>query len=185
MPRCNTQSRNLKFSTPTGLVRLPEGFISSWIATVRQQLPEMQVSDLTPGVGREEYDIDLTDGGGSGGVRLTAGRYTGSAQQYADDSLWVTGDCEPPYRKVLADGTLIQLHAMHVFEPFQSLVQTMFVYRPDGLVLQLDLTNYSSKDRRPDGKQGGYWERTGPGRPNLPLTDEQFARLGPAIAGVA
>ncbi|HUQ54400.1 hypothetical protein [Lentzea sp.] len=185
LPQCNPRSRKLKFSVPTGLLRVSDNVVSSWIAAVRQQLPEKQVAELTPGVGREEYDFDVTDSGGTGSIRITAGRFTGPALQYADDSVWVTGDCEPPYRTVLADGTLIQLHSVHPFEPFQTLVQTMFVYRPDGLLIQLDLMNFGSPDKRPDPVQQNFWERTGAGRPDLPLTEEQFARLGPAVAAVA
>ncbi|SDP76820.1 hypothetical protein [Lentzea jiangxiensis] len=185
LPQCNPRSRNLKFSVPTGLLKVSDNVVSSWIAAVRQQLPEKQVAELTPGVGREEYDFDVTDSGGTGSIRITAGRFTGPALQYADDNVWGSGDCEPPYRTVLADGTLIQLHSVHPFEPFQTLVQTMFVYRPDGLVIQLDLMNFGSKDKRPDPVSQSSWERIGAGRPDLPLTEEQFARLGPAIAGVA
>jgi hypothetical protein len=165
---------------------LRDEFVTRWIGTVREQLPEMQVSNLLPGVGKKEYLVDLTDSGGSGSVQLTVGRSSISTtpQQAADDMLWVTGDCEPPYRTVLADGTIIQLHSVRAADPFQSLAQEMVVYRPDRLILQLSMHNYGSKDMRAN-PQARSWERIGPGRPTLPLTEEQFSRLGPAIAGVA
>ncbi|NKE55741.1 hypothetical protein FXN61_02455 [Lentzea sp. PSKA42] len=184
MPRCNIQARKLALATPIGNERLPDDFVAKWIDTVRRQVPEVQVSALSPGVGRAEYAVDLADGGGTGSVRLTAGRFAGSATVYADDSLWTFGNCAPPYRTVLPDGTVIQLHDVRAAEPFQTLLQVMEVYRPDGLLLQLELANYGSKDLRPAAQQG-YWERIGPGRLTPPLSEEQFARLGPAIAGEA
>lgn len=185
LPRCNMRQGKLRLATPLGAERLPDAFLTKWVASVRQQLPEMRVSDVTPGLGTPRYQLDLTDLRGTGSVELTAGRFTGTPQQYADDKLWETGDCEPPYRDVLRDGTIVQLHSVHVFEPFQTLQQVMSVYRPDGLMYQLSLSNYGSKDSRPDPKQPGVWERIGAGRPTLPLTDEQFSRLGPTIAGLA
>jgi hypothetical protein len=185
LPRCDMQPRKLQESISIGSEELPAEFIDKWIGTVRQQLPGVQVGTLSPRIGHPTYEVDLTDQGGTGSVSLSAGRFTGPAVQYADDSLWFTGDCEPPYRQVLPDGTIVQLHGMHVFEPFQTLEQVMTVFRPDGRAFRLVQHNYGSKDMRPDPKQAGVWERIGAGRPNLPLSEEQFARLGPAIAGVA
>lgn len=185
LPECDMRPGKLALSTTIGTERLPDAFLTKWVASVRQQLPEMRVSELTPGLGNPAYQVDLTDLRGTGSVQLTAGRFTGTPQEYADDSLWETGDCEPPYRTVLRDGTIVQLHSVHAFEPFQSLVQVMNVYRADGLVYQLRLTNSGSPDVRPDPKQPTSWERIGAGRPTLPLSDEQFSRLGPTIAGLA
>ncbi|GGN00364.1 hypothetical protein GCM10011609_43390 [Lentzea pudingi] len=187
MPQCNIGDRKRAMKVPTGAVKPNDEFVQKWVGTVRQQLPEVRVSDLLPRLERspwKESGVDLTDAGGTGSVWLTLGRFAGTPLEYADDNLWTSGDCEPPYRTTLPDGTIIQLHSVRAAEPFQTLLQVMEVFRPDGLLLHLQLANYGSKDMRP-AAQEGYWERSGPGRANLPLSEEQFSRLGPAIAGVA
>ncbi|SDK63097.1 hypothetical protein SAMN04488074_106264 [Lentzea albidocapillata subsp. violacea] len=187
MPRCSIGQPKWAMKVYLGSVQLDDGFVQKWIGTVREQLPEVRVSELSPRSDKSaflEYAVDLTDSGGTGSVRLVAGRFAGTPLEYADDNLWTSGDCDPPYRTTLPDGTIVQLHSVRAAEPFQTLLQVMEVFRPDGLMLRLELANYGSKDLRP-AAQEGYWERIGPGRVNLPLTEEQFSRLGPAIAGVA
>lgn len=187
MPRCDIGQRKWAMKVPLGSVKANPEFVQRWAGIVRERLPELRVSDLSPSLDKSpwfEYAVDLTDSGGTGSVRLTVGRFAGTPLEYADDNLWTSGDCQPPYRTTLPDGTIVQLHSVRAAEPFQTLLQVMEVFRPDGLMLQMELANYGSKDLRP-AAQEGYWERTGPGRANLPLTDEQFSRLGPAIAGVA
>ncbi|MDX8049512.1 hypothetical protein SK571_08995 [Lentzea sp. BCCO 10_0798] len=187
MPRCNIGQRKWAMKVPVGGVKPTDEFVQKWIGTVRAQLPEMRVSDLSPRLDKApalDYSVDLTDAGGTGSVRLSLGRFAGTPLEYADDNLWTSGDCAPPYRTTLPDGTIVQLHSVRAAEPFQTLLQVMEVFRPDGLMLQLDLANYGSADLRP-AAQEGYWERTGAGRATMPLTDEQFSRLGPAIAEVA
>ncbi|MFJ5987706.1 hypothetical protein [Lentzea sp. NPDC092896] len=187
MPRCDIKQRKWAMKVHAGSLTLNDEYVRKWIGTVREQLPEVEVSELSPRLDKSsylEYAVDLTDSGGTGSVRLTAGRFAGTPLEYADDNIWTSGDCVPPYRTTLPDGTILQLHSVRAAEPFQTLLQVMEVFRPDGLMLQLELANYGSKDMRP-AAQEGYWERTGPGRANLPLTEEQFSRLGPAIAEVA
>ncbi|MET9227006.1 hypothetical protein [Lentzea sp. NPDC003310] len=187
MPRCDIAQRKWAMKVPVGSLQLNDEYVQKWIGTVRERLPELQVSDLAPKLDGERYlenAVDLSDSGGVGSVRLAAGRFEGTPLQYADDNIWTSGDCQPPYRTTLPDGTIVQLHGVRAAEPFQTLLQIMEVFRPDGLMLQLELTNYSSKDLLPS-KEGSFWERVGAGRATLPLTEEQFSRLGPAIAGVA
>jgi hypothetical protein len=188
LPKCVVQMPKLTPKQQAGTVTVNREFVQKWAGTVRAQLPEMKVSDLrsTELEGTYEYAVELTDGGGTGGVKLTVGRFAGiTPQQLADDDLWATGDCEPPYRKVLEDGTVIQLHGVRASEPFRSLGQVMSVFRPDGTQLKLEQRNWSGLDLRVIPGLGGQTERVGPGRATLPLTDEQFSRLGPAIAEVA
>lgn len=155
--------------------------VDSWIDLVRRTLPEVTIS---PGNSSEyAIEFDVTDSGGTGGIRILAGRPTGTPQGNADDGLWA-GDCEPARRLSRADGTIMQLHSVRPVEPFLTLKQVLQVYRKDGLYVQLELLNFGSPDMAPAPDQPG-WVRTGPGRANLPLTEEQFARLGPAIAEVA
>ena len=79
----------------------------------------------------------------------------------------------------------MQLHSVRPVEPFQSLVQVLKVYRKDGLYVQLELLNFGSPGRGSRPEQPGPGYAPAPGRANLPLTEEQFARLGPAVAAVA
>lgn len=187
MPRCDIGQRKWAMKVHVGSVKLNDEYVQKWIGTVRARLPEMRVSELSPTLDRStylEYAVDLTDSGGTGSVRLTAGRFAGTPLEYADDNIWTSGDCQPPYRTTLTDGTIVQLHSVRAAEPFQTLLQVMEVFRPDGLMLQLEQVNYGSKDLRPSAQEG-FWERSGPGRATLPLSDEQFSRLGPAIAELA
>lgn len=154
--------------------------VDGWIELVRRALPEVTIA---PGNSSEyAIELDVTDSGGTGGIRILAGRPTGTPQSNADDGLWA-GDCEPARRLTRADGTIMQLHGVRPVESL-TLKQVLKVYRKDGLYVQLELLNFGSPDLAPDPDQPG-WVRTGPGRANLPLTEEQFARLGPIIAEVA
>jgi hypothetical protein len=50
-------------------------------------------------------------------------------------------------------------------------------------LIQIELRNFGSPDRVADDPQNpGATRRTGAGRPTLPLSDEQFSRLGPIFA---
>ncbi|NGY61733.1 hypothetical protein G7043_22655 [Lentzea sp. NEAU-D13] len=155
--------------------------VDAWLDLVRRALPEMTIA---PGHSNEfAIEFDVTDSGGTGGIRILAGRPIGTPQSNADDGLWA-GDCEPARRLTRADGTIMQLHGVRPVEPFLTLKQVLQVYRKDGLYVQLELLNFGTPDLAPAPDQPGFI-RTGPGRANLPLTEEQFARLGPIIAEVA
>ncbi|MET9627463.1 hypothetical protein ABZX92_08360 [Lentzea sp. NPDC006480] len=185
LPRCVAEEPKIRIMSPG--VPQSADFLGKWEESVRRTLPEMQVGERQNYAfgSYHRYSIDLTDEDGAGSVMLMVGRFEGSPQVFADNLLWTTGDCEPPYRKVLPDGTVVQLHGVHPSEPFQSLTQFMYVFRPDGVVFSLELRNWSSKDVRVVAVDVGDLERVGPGRATMPLTEEQFSRLGPAIAGVA
>jgi hypothetical protein len=160
-------------------------FVSALLELVPRELPEKTIGTVpgnsTPGA----VQFDVTDSEGTGSIRISGSSFKGTPQAYADKRLWETGDCEPARRLTAGDGTVMQLHSVRPFEPFQSLVQVLSVYRKDGLLVQLELRNFGSPDMTPDPKQPGSLQRTGAGRATLPLTEEQFARLGPAVAAVA
>lgn len=153
--------------------------VDSWIDLMRRALPEVTIA---PGNSNEfAIEVDVTDAGGTGGIRILAARPIGTPLSNADDGLWATGDCEPARRLSRADGTIMQLHSVRPVEPFLTLKQVLKVYRKDGLYVQLELLNFGTPDMAPASDQPGR-VRTGPGRANLPLTEEQFARLGPIFA---
>ena len=176
IPLCNAKDAKNGFGLSAE--PLSAKSVDAWMDLVRRALPEVTIA---PGHSNEfAIEFDVTDSGGTGGIRILAGRPTGTPQSNADDGLWA-GDCEPARRLIRADGTIMQLHSVRPVEPFLTLKQVLKVYRKDGLYVQLELLNFGSPDLAPAPDQPG-WIRTGPGRANLPLTEEQFSRLGPAIA---
>ncbi|GAA3620144.1 hypothetical protein GCM10022267_02850 [Lentzea roselyniae] len=183
IPLCNSREPIEVFGL--GTEELSAKSVDGLIDVVRRELPEMTISNAPGNSIRDAIEFDVTDSGGTGSISISAGRFAGTPQFHADDMLWATGDCEPARRLSSADGTVMQLHSVRPYEPFQSLKQVLEVFRKDGLFVRVELRNYGSPDVRPDPKQPGSWERFGAGRATLPLTEEQFARLGPAIAGVA
>jgi hypothetical protein len=175
--------------TPTqpialGTQALSAEFVPKLIDLVRRELPEVTVDNAPGNSVADAIELDVADAGGTGSIRIAAGRFTGTPLWHADDALWATGDCKPARRLYGADGLVVQLHSVRPYEPFQSLVQVLEVFRKDGLLLRLELRNFGSPDMNPDPNQPGVLHRTGAGRPTLPLTEEQFSRLGPAIAEV-
>lgn len=127
------------------------------------------------------YLADVSDERGTGSVIVFAGRYTGTPLAAADAGVWETGDCNPPYRRVLANGTIVQLHEVHIYGPFQLIAQRMVVYRPDGLMLKFELRNFGTPDLRRSASRA-EWEFVGTSRETLPMTQQQFAALGLTVA---
>ncbi|WP_112275999.1 hypothetical protein [Lentzea terrae] len=183
IPLCNSKEPLEVWGLGTDV--LSAKTVDALIDLVRRELPEVTVSNAPGSSIKDAIEFDLTDSGGTGSLSISAGRFPGTPQWHADDGLWATGDCEPARRLTLANGTVMQLHNIRPYEPFQSLKQVLEIYRKDGLFVRLELRNYGSPDVRPDPNQPGVLQRTGAGRATLPLSEEQFTRLGPAIAGVA
>jgi hypothetical protein len=129
------------------------------------------------------YTADLSDAEGTGSVVLTFGRFTGTPLSAADDQAYDTGNCQPPKRHVLPDGTVLQLYDAAPSDPFASLTRTLRIYLPDGQLHSLTARNYGSPDFTTNREDPGHPHRTGPGRPTLPLTEAQFAELALALVG--
>lgn len=183
IPMCNSKEPLQVWGL--GTEDLSAKAVDGLIDLVRRELPEMTISNAPGNSIKDAIEFDVTDSGGTGSISISAGRFPDSPQWHADDTLWSTGDCEPAKRLSRADGTVMQLHNVRPYEPFQTLKQVLEVFRKDGLYLRLELRNFGSPDLRPDPNQPGSRERVGAGRATLPLTEEQFARLGPAIAELA
>lgn len=122
-----------------------------------------------------DLEVDVGDGNGTGSVRLTTGTFSGQPLEAADRQAFERQNCQPPKREVRPDGTVLQLSAMLPSEPFQSLTQALMIYRPGGKRVVVTVQNWSSADVKLD-KRGSY-DRTGAGRPTLPLTELQLAQL--------
>ncbi|MFC3899198.1 hypothetical protein ACFOWZ_47700 [Lentzea rhizosphaerae] len=116
------------------------------------------------------YDFDVVDERGTGSVRLSAGTFSGTPSEAADEAVWANGSCEPPRRAEARDGTVYQLYDLRWESPTKT--QTLHVYRPDGHVFRIVQSN---RGRAEPSR----------GRETLPLTVEQLVKLGPAVAAVA
>lgn len=129
------------------------------------------------------YTADVSDAGGTGSVVLTFGRFTGDPLTAADDQAYDMGNCQPPKRHVLADGTVLQIYDVAPSDPFASLNQTLRIYLPDGQLYSLSVRNFGSPDFATNREDPGHPHRVGAGRSTLPLTEAQLAELGLAMAG--
>jgi hypothetical protein len=65
--------------------------------------------------------------GSSGRFELEAGRFGSTPEEFADWARTVYGNCDPPWRRVLDDGTVLQL-----FPVSADGTQHLQIYRPDG-----------------------------------------------------
>ncbi|TDV55318.1 hypothetical protein [Actinophytocola oryzae] len=129
------------------------------------------------------YTADVSDAGGTGSVVFSVGRFTGDPLTAADDQAYDLSNCEAPKRRVLGDGTVLQIYDVAPSEPFVSLDQTLRIYRPDGQLYALSVRNFGSPDFATNPADPGHPDRVGAGRPTLPLTEAQLADLGLAIVG--
>lgn len=182
IPLCNMKAPQQPRLVDFGAVQFDPAPVTAWLDQARKVLPEVTIGAATPERTHISYEADVSDSRGTGSIRITLARFTGTPLENADDALWETGDCRPAQRLVF-DHSVIQLHSVRPYEPFQSLVQVLRVYRKDNTLIQLELRNFGSPDYVADDPQNpGAARRTGAGRPTLPLSDEQFARLGPVFA---
>lgn len=129
------------------------------------------------------YTADISDAGGTGSVELTFGRFTGDPLTAANEQAYDLGNCEPPKRHVLADGTVLQIYDVVPSDPFASRTQTLRIYRPDGRLDSLTVRNFGSPDFKTNREDTAHPYRVGAGRPTLPLTEAQLAELGLAMVG--
>jgi hypothetical protein len=130
------------------------------------------------------YSADVSDKDGAGSIEVSAGRSPASnLVALADEQAFDEGNCEPPKRYVHPNGTVAQVYPVRPFEPFQSLRQTVRVYVEGGLTYQIVVTNYGSRDFRPNTRQPQFPVRVGAGRATLPLTERQLGLMGLALVG--
>lgn len=85
------------------------------VSGVIGQPPEVTRAEWNPNspkqVGPRGYlAVELPMPGGNGQVQLEVIRYGGTPRQIADASLATYGNCEPPMRKELGDGTILQMY---------------------------------------------------------------------------
>lgn len=110
---------------------------------------------------------------GNGQLQLEAQVYGGTPTAMADASLYAYGDCRPPARRTLPDGTVLQMFQRDDFHPEQPM-QHLQIYRPDGREYIITAAGWSEADMFPVG--GGASTPKG-GRGKLPTTEAQLAEV--------
>lgn len=114
---------------------------------------------------------------GNGQLQLEAYVYGGTPEAVANASLYAYGDCKPPARHVLADGTVLQLFQAETRDPEQPM-QHLQIYRPDGREYIITTAGWSEADMIPLG--GGAYSVDG-GRGKLPTTEAQLAEIAKGL----
>jgi hypothetical protein len=184
IPMCDSPTGWLDFP----VVQVPAKFGESVVQALRAAAPKSRIGDLTgelpPKAKSQGYRVDVRDGDGVGSLWIRAGTFTGKPLDKADHQAYDEGNCKPPQRVVQSDGTVLQIYPIRASEPFQTLSQNLMIYRSDGKLYSISMWSDGSVDVRPDPKQPTYWERIGKGRGTLPLTEDQLAVVGLAVANV-
>lgn len=115
--------------------------------------------------------------GPPGSVTVHVGTYEGDPLTAADERAHMAGNCDPPTRRVLDDGTVLQIYPVVTKgEPLQSVTMVLAIFRQGGTFDWISVVNYASSDFEP--REHADPERVGPGRESLQLTEAQLAEIG-------
>ena len=163
-------------------------------SALKDVVPDKSVGELVeypvwPVAGAESgpttwfYSADVTVSGSTGSLRLSVGAFDGDPLAAADAQAFDERNCLPPKRLVRPDGTVFQLYTYEAGPPDVSLTQTLRIYRPDGTLYELVAASWGSPDFAPNPDRPHTPNRLSPGRPTLPLTETELARIGQAVAG--
>jgi hypothetical protein len=112
--------------------------------------------------------------GGNGQLQLEAQVYAGTPKAMADASLYAYGDCRPPARHTLPDGTVLQMFQRDNFHTEQPM-QHLQIYRPDGREYIITAAGWSEADMVPVADSTAYTIEGGRG--DLPTDDAQLAEI--------
>jgi hypothetical protein len=191
IPMCDQRFGGATGAAPLGSVQLTAEFAKTLAKAVTEAARPAEVSQMhtkvhtsgQPGSSaRYSNFVDVTDSAGTGSVWFNAGAFLGTPTAAADEQAFDTGNCAPPRRPVLPNGTVLQFYSVHPSEPFQLLSQALRIYTPDGRLYEITVQNSGSPDLRDDPAQPEMWDRFGKGRETLPLTEAQLTRIGLAVA---
>ncbi|MFL6122804.1 hypothetical protein [Actinophytocola sp.] len=125
------------------------------------------------------YLADVTDADGTGSVTLAVHTFAGDPLAVADQQAFDSLNCEPPKRRVLADGTVSQIYPPRRYDPVGLSIQDVRIYRPDGELYRVETQNFASGV----GSKPDVAVPLRPSRDTLPLTEAQLAELAVALAG--
>jgi hypothetical protein len=107
--------------------------------------------------------------GGNGQVQLEVIRFGGTPREIADASLATYGNCEPPLRHELADGTILQMYPTNGWDT-PAPTRPLQIYRPDNRMYIVTAAGYSQADVTESGGMSG-------GRGALPLDQQELAQV--------
>jgi hypothetical protein len=125
------------------------------------------------GAPRGYVNLELPMDNGTGQVQLEVSRYGGTPEQVADGSVAAYGQCGEPWRRTLADGTVLQLYPLDTRDA-EAPSQHLQIYRPGGLEYIVTSAGWSAADMIPvDG--GGM--TLGGGRGKVPVTEVQLTMI--------
>jgi len=140
-------------------------------------MSDWQVNSGKTGAPRGYVAVEVPMVGGNGQLQLEVDPYIGTPTEMADLALAAYGNCEPPARRVLDDGTVLQLYAADWFNPEQP-HQALQIYQPEGVQLVVTSAGWSEADMVPIGGGGSTIEG---GRGALPTTDAELAEIARAL----
>ncbi|SDJ43117.1 hypothetical protein SAMN05192558_11911 [Actinokineospora alba] len=188
-PSCYQNIPDGRMMTRPGVVDSSPELRQAFVESAQVLAPPAKVGELTqnPGpnnLGYYRYEVDVTDSHGTGSVSIRTGTFTGDPVTAADERAFELSNCDPPQRKVLPDGTVLQLYSVRASEPFQSLTRSVFVFRPGGKLYEVAMHNFGSPDFAPNPVQPEHPSRVRAGRDTLPLTEVQLAGIAERIAQV-
>ena len=127
---------------------------------------------------------DVIDGGGAGSVYVEVHAFSGIPTAAADNEKFVNGGCAVPQRRVLSDGTVMQLYAVGNYRPAHP-SQTLRVYTPAHRLYVITAEGFASSDwtsvpNEPDTLA----VPDAAGRHSLPLTESQLGAIGERVAAL-
>jgi hypothetical protein len=130
----NTVKAAFSSAVQESVGKRPESVTSNW----EEHSPKQS------GAPRGFVSMEVPMDGGNGGLQLEVGRFGGTAEAFADWSRTAYGNCEAPWRRVLADGTVLQL--FQVDGTAEAPMQHLQIYRPDGRMYIVTSVGYSEAD---------------------------------------
>jgi hypothetical protein len=181
IPMCSSPA---PYNGGAGTIAVPPEFRDRVAAAVRAVAAGTKTGPVMPsGTGKYTVvEFDVSDSGGTGSVRVNAAQFAGDPVRAADAQAFDRNNCEPPRRTVLADNTVMQIYGIIPSEPFQSLTRSLRVFLPTGVVVDITVQNWGSPDFvRIKGTD--TVNRSGKGRPTLPLTELQLSQVAERLMG--
>jgi hypothetical protein len=128
---------------------------------------------------------DVTDAGGGGSVYVEVHGFSGTPVQAADSERFVDGECSPPQRQSLPDGTVMQLYAPLSYDPGHP-SRALRVYTPAHRLFVVTAEGFASTDWTlvAGDEPGTLAVPKGAGRHSLPLTEDQLTAVARSLATV-
>lgn len=126
---------------------------------------------------------DVVDSGGGGSVYIEVHGFSGTPTQAADSERFVNGECTPPRRQALPDGTVMQLYAPLSYDPGHP-SQALRVYTPTHRLYVITAEGFASPDwtQVANAEPGTLVVPPGAGRHSLPLTEDQLTAVAESVA---